>query len=87
MAKKITGVTQSGFEYSIDANRLDDYELIELFSEVDENPLLFPKIMKIILGDQMEDLKEHLRNEDGIVSTEQMTKEITDIFSNQSIKK
>ena len=81
----ITGKTASGFEYEISKARLENYELIEVLSEVDENPLLLPKTVNLLLGKgQAIKLKDHLRDSDGLVSSEKLSNEIMEIFQNQS---
>lgn len=80
----IEGKTKSGFEYKIPKENLDNYELIEVIAEAQENPLLFPKMVNLLLGEeQAKRLKEHCRNENGIVSTEKLSQEITEIFESQ----
>lgn len=80
----ITGKTTSGFEYEISKARIENYELIEALSEVDENPLLLPKAVNLLLGNEQADkLKEHLRDNEGLVSTERLSKEIEEIFQSQ----
>ena len=81
----IKGKTESGFEYEIARARLENYELIEALSDVDENPLLLPKVVNLLLGkDQANKLKDHLRDSDGLVSSEKLSNEIMEIFQNQS---
>lgn len=81
----IKGETKSGFEYEILEKRLENYELIEALSEVDANPLLLPKTVNLLLGkEQANKLKNHLRDEDGLVSTEKLSNEIMEIFQNQA---
>lgn len=81
----IKGKTSSGFEYEISKARLENYELIESLSEVDENPLLLPKTVNLLLGkEQAGKLKDHLRDDEGLVSTEKLTEEIMDIFKSKS---
>lgn len=81
----IKGKTTSGFEYEISKARLENYELIEALSEVDENPLVLPKTVNLLLGkEQANELKDHLRDDEGLVSTEKLTNEIMEIFQNQS---
>lgn len=82
----IKGTTSSGFKFEIDEKQLKNYEFVELISEVDENELLMPKILKMLLGDQVEALKDHVRDEDGIVPIEKMVEEIKDIFGNAQVK-
>lgn len=80
----IAGKTKSGFEYKIPKENLDNYELIEVIAEAQENPLLFPKMVNLLLGEeQAKRLKEHCRNENGIISTEKISQEITEIFESQ----
>lgn len=75
------GKTKSGFEYEIPAHHLDNYELLELFAEVDENPLVVPKLITLLLGTEQKDrLIEHLRTEDGNVPIESVTNELTEIM-------
>ncbi|UQR01283.1 hypothetical protein LQ057_02885 [Enterococcus gallinarum] len=81
----IKGKTNSGFKYSIEKKRLDNYELLEVINEVDENPTLIPKALKLLLGqEQANALKEHVRDEDGIVPAEKMIEELGNIFQNQA---
>lgn len=79
----IKGKTSSGFEFTISKDIKNDYELIENLGELEDNPLILGKIVKQILGKgQTSKLKDHIRNENGIVPTDKMTKEITEIFQN-----
>ena len=87
--ENLVGVTKSGFEYSIPKKNLNNYELVEVLGEVDTNPLLLPKVLKLLLGkEQVEKLKNHLRDADGIIDTEKMAAELEDIFkAQQKLKK
>ena len=60
----IKGETKSGFKYSIEEKRLDNYELLEVI-------------------EQAAALKEHVRDEDGIVPAAKMVEELGNIFQNQ----
>ncbi|QMS96946.1 hypothetical protein [Streptococcus equinus] len=82
----ITGTTSTGFKFEIDEKQLKNYEFVELISEVDENELLMPKILKMLLGDQVAALKDHVRDKDGFVPIEKMVEEIKDIFGNAQVK-
>lgn len=85
MAKLIKGKTETGFEFEISKENLDNYELLEYFGEVDENPTVVPKIVRLLLGkEQSNKLKDHARSGNGIVSTEAMSKELEYIFSSVS---
>ena len=87
--ENLVGVTKSGFEYSIPKKNLNNYELVEVLGEVDTNPLFLPKVLKLLLGkEQVEKLKNHLRDADGIIDTEKMVAELEDIFkAQQKLKK
>ena len=77
------GKTTSGFEFEISKDVVNDYELVENLAELEDNPLILAKVIKQILGaDQTEKLKNHVRNENGIVPTDKMTQEIIEIFQN-----
>lgn len=78
----ITGKTNSGFEFEIEEKRLENYELAEVLAEVDSNPLLMPRVVNLLLGKQAEDLKNHVRDEEGLVSSTRIGEEIEDIFKN-----
>jgi len=80
----IKGKTSSGFEYKLSKARLENYELIESLNEVEENPLALPKTVNLLLGKEQSDkLKDHLRDEEGLISTEKLSNEIMEIFESQ----
>lgn len=88
MTKTIKGTTSTGFDFEISEERLSNYELVEAIAEVDTNPLVLPRLIKLMLGDQAERLKDHVRTSDGIVPLDKMGDEIKDIFeSQQALKK
>lgn len=79
------GITKSGFEYEISKNRLNNYELLEYISQIDENPLVMPKLLKSLLGEeQKKKLIEHAREEDGTVPIEKISKLIEEILKGNS---
>lgn len=81
METVITGKTKTGFEYEIDKKILNDYEFLEEIDNIGKNPLIIIKLLKRLLKEeQLEKLKEHIRNEEGIVPIDKMEKELTDIF-------
>ena len=76
------GKTSMGFEFDIEDERLDDMELVDIMAEIDENPLLMPKLCKMLLGEeQKKRLYDHLRSEDGRVPIEATTNAIQEIFN------
>lgn len=83
MGKKnvVSGVTESGFEFEIPADILDDYELVEMIAELDDGKMQnLPKIITCVLGDnQKKALMEHLR-EDGKVPMTAMSKAFFEIM-------
>ena len=81
METVITGKTKTSFEYEIDKKILNDYELLEEIDNIGKNPLIIIKLLKRLLKEeQLEKLKEHIRNEEGIVPIDKMEKELIDIF-------
>lgn len=82
--ENLVGVTKSGFAYSIPKKNLNNFELVEALGEIEDNPLVLPKVLKLLLGkEQIQKLKNHLRDNDGIVDTDKMTAELEDIFKAQ----
>lgn len=74
--------TSTGFIYSINENVLNNFELLELFAEVDENPLLLPKVLTMILGkDGKKALYDHVRLEDGTVPADKISNELLEIIN------
>ena len=81
----IQGITKTGFNFKIEDAVLNDYELLELFAEVDENPLLVPKLVKMILGEkQKNELIEHVRNKDGIAEVNKIAMELESILTSSA---
>ncbi|MEE3765705.1 hypothetical protein V2H07_01080 [Streptococcus agalactiae] len=79
--------TSSGFEYKIEESRLKNYELVEALADLESNPLSLPKVLRLLLGDQVESLKNHLRASDGTVSMEALMEEVKEIFESGQLKK
>lgn len=85
--KLIKGKTSTGFEFEVSKKRLNNYELVECLGKLEAEPLLLPKIVVMILGEaQTEQLKNHVRDSDGIVDTDIMSKEIEDILKSKELK-
>lgn len=81
----IKGTTKSGFHYLIPEKRVNNYNLLEAINDADENPMLIPKVLKLLLGDeQTEKFKKHLTDKEGFISMEKMMDELKDIFTTQS---
>lgn len=85
----ITGKTRSGFEFELDDEVLDDYELLEILHKLDSGEYgLVTEMVGKLLGEEQKDLlKEHVRGEDGKVSAKRMMDEVAEIFqANDSLK-
>lgn len=78
----IKGKTQSGFEFELEEDVLNDYELLEALREIDKGDEgAIVDVMNIILSkDQLKALKEHLRNEKGRVGAIEMITEFAEIM-------
>lgn len=78
----IKGKTKTGFEFQIEDAVLNDYELLEMFAEVDENPLLVPKLVRTILGEEQKNkLIDHVRDEKGRASVDKISMELENILN------
>lgn len=83
----LKGTTESGFNYEIADETLNDYELFELIAEVDSKPLLLPKLVVKLLGEeQKNNLINHVRTEDGRAPIDKISQEVMEIFRNKPIK-
>lgn len=77
----LEGKTKSGFEFSIPDEALDNMELVETLAGVDANPLLLPRLVTQLLGEeQKQKLYDHLRTESGVVPISLVDDEIMQIF-------
>ena len=85
--KSFIGTTKTGFSFDISMERMENYEVVETIAEIDENPLVLPRLLKLLLGDQVAALKDHVRGEDGMVPTQKLMDEVRDIFESQNVKK
>jgi hypothetical protein len=84
----IRGTTGSGFKYEIEDSALDDYELLEVLTEIDNGESgNIPRMVELLLGKEQKDsLKKHCKK-DGRVSTKQMMQEITEILTSNGAGK
>lgn len=82
--KVISGTTPSGFEFIIDRDALDDWELFEDLANVDagDAAAIIRVVNRLLEKDDVARLKEHCRSEkNGRVSTAQMMEELKEIFA------
>lgn len=78
----LKGETKSGFKFEIDESIADDLELLEDIAKADKDVSAFPGVLEKILGiDQKAALYEHLRGENGRVSTKAAVGEFTEIMN------
>ena len=83
------GKTKTGFEFELDDEVLDDYELLEVLHKVDQGEYGYvPEMVDRLLGEkQKEALKEHVRSTNGKVSAKAMMDEVALIFeANEELK-
>lgn len=80
----IKGVTKTGFRYTIQKKQLENYELFEAITELENDLTVFPNLLKLLLGpNQIKALKNHVREKDGTVPIEKMTSILAEIMKNQ----
>ena len=79
----LTGVTSTGFEYTIPEENID-MELLDALAEVDDgNVLASSKACTLLLGkEQKKALYNHVRNEKGKVPPAALIAELMDIVKN-----
>lgn len=82
----ITAKTESGFSIELEENALDNMEVLDALSDLDEgNPLAMSRLVVKLLGkDGKKRLYDHLRTEDGRVPASAVESAIMELF--QSIK-
>lgn len=80
--KKIKGKLKNGFNFELDPDLLNDYELLEMISEGQTNPLVIPKLITKVLGEkQKNNLISYLKKKTGKVTIEDMGLALTEIFT------
>lgn len=80
--------TKSGFEFDIKPEVLDNMELVDAIAELDEDPVGFSKVLKLILGDDRKRLYDHIKKTRGVdrVPVEAVGEEIEEIFKSLEAK-
>lgn len=75
--------TKSGFEWDIDPDNFNDWEMLEAFYDMDRDPRATVAVARTILGQEgLNALKEHLRTEKGKVPMDRMMDELTELLNN-----
>lgn len=76
------GKTESGFEFEINEQDLDDMEFLELLAKSQNDALAFPAVLERLLGsEQKKALYDHLRNESGRVPVEATADIVAEIMT------
>lgn len=81
--------TATGFEISLNESSVDDMELLELVSRVNDGEVTaYPKLARRLLGEEgLKKLYDHIRTEDGRVPIEAFSQELTEILTSLNSKK
>lgn len=83
----VKGVTQSGFEFELNADALNTWEAVDMLSRIEDGEMLvFPRFVRLALGnEQAKALAEHLKK-CGKPTLEDMQHEIEDMFNTAGVK-
>lgn len=78
----ITAKTESGFSIELEESTLDNMEVLDALSDLDEgNPLAMSRLVVKLLGkDGKKRLYDHLRTEDGRVPASAVESSIMELF-------
>lgn len=85
----LKGISESGFEFEIDEEVLDDWEMLELLQEIDDGSVgKIAKAIVFLLGkEQYEKLKNFIKARDGKIKASVMIDEFTSIMNaNKEVK-
>ena len=85
----LKGITESGFEFEIDEEILDDWELLELLQEIDDGNIgKLSKAIVFMLGEeQYTKLKNFIKARDGKIKASVMVVEFFSIMNaNKEVK-
>lgn len=80
-----TGTTSSGFKYQIEEDAFDDYELLEVLSEIDKGQTgrIVDMVDMLFSKEQKAALKEHVKKENGKIPASKLLTEVMDIFQKE----
>lgn len=81
------GKLKNGFEYKIEDDRFDDYEMFEKLCAIDKDDsnisLIIDVFIDLLGEDQYDALKEHLRSKKGKISTKAMVEALHEILGSE----
>ncbi len=85
----IKGKTTSGFEFKLEDDVLDDYELLEDLQKIDEGETgrVVDMVEKLLGKEQKDALKNHVRSVTGRVSAKRLMEEVSEIFQSCNVGK
>lgn len=78
----IKGKTSSGFEFELEDDVMDDYDLVVLFGKYNKNPsmdIVVDIAIKMLGAEQHKALMEHLRDDKGKLKTSAMIHALEEI--------
>ncbi len=75
--------TSTGFEYKLDDEVLDDWELLKLLKKIDkgEGDLIIDLVPRLLGDEQAQQLENHLIKLEGKVKISSMSREIGEIMN------
>lgn len=81
----VKGKTSSGFEFTVNEKILTSWQFLTLFKKMkagsdEEQTIASVDFVELVLGKQEPALEEHLRDEDGIVSSVAIISEAAEIL-------
>lgn len=84
----INGKTKSGYKYKMSESALNDMEMLDLLTAIDDGEVqLMTKAADKLLGkEQRIALYDHIRDEEGRVPIDRFEVELAEIFSNPKLK-
>ena len=79
----ISGKTSKGFEFELEDDVLDNWEILEMIQEVDSgNAQVMTRLAPALLGpEQTKRLKDFVRQPNGVVRITDMSNALADIFA------
>lgn len=78
----VTGITKSGYEFSIENEKFNDMELMDLLGDMEDNPFIMGKVIEKVLGkEEKKKLYDSMRNEFGRVPVEEAQAALDCIFN------
>lgn len=83
----LEGKLENGFEYAISEEALNDYEVLEIISEIDTNASYTVKLAKKLLGKEKHDELKECCRVDGKVKMDLMIKAIGEILQSHQATK